>query len=105
MPIYVHDCFRFVWLSPQDSAGNMPDYTAIQHIATAELPLATVAMRRIRLNLTKSESSMPDYFFVSCAAPHFPKRETFVNLRDIKYLLTFKHFIETQQQWLLKYSD
>ncbi len=33
MPIYVHDCFRFVWLSPQDSAGNMPDYTAIQHIA------------------------------------------------------------------------
>lgn len=52
MPIYVHDCFRFVWLSPQDSAGNMPDYTAVQHIATAELPLATVAMRRIRLNLT-----------------------------------------------------
>lgn len=65
MPIYVHDCFRFVWFSPQDSAGNMPDYTAVQRIATAELPLATVAMRRIRLNLTKSESSIPDYFFVS----------------------------------------
>ena len=37
MPIYVHDCFRFVWLSPQDSAGNMSDYTAIQHIATARI--------------------------------------------------------------------
>ena len=47
MPIYVHDCFRFVWLSPQDSAGNMPDYTAIQHIATAEVPLATVKKHKI----------------------------------------------------------
>lgn len=84
MPIYVHDCFRFVWLSPQDSAGNMPDYTAVQRIATAELPLATVAMRRIRLNLTKSAILNAGLFLRQLSSAAFSQKGNFCELKRHK---------------------